>query len=47
MIKLLNYIVHILMCITGQYVIQDKKALRDNPDYDYYGNKIEEPEKDA
>lgn len=40
--NLLNKVLHFFMLITGHYEIEAIKKLRNDPNYDYYGNYIGE-----
>ena len=40
--SLLNKILHLFMVLTGQYEIEKIRKLREDPNYDYYGNYIGE-----
>ena len=39
-LNILEKLIHILMIITGSYEMERIRALRNHPDYDYYGNYI-------
>ena len=40
--SLLNKILHFFMVVTGHYEIEAMRKLREDPNYDYYGNYIGE-----
>ena len=45
-LNILEKLIHILMIITGSYEMERIRALRNHPDYDYYGNYIGEERTD-
>ena len=46
-LNILEKLIHILMIITGSYEMERIRALRNHPDYDYYGNYIGEEKIDV